>query len=130
MRSVERGRWKLVSSRSTIRKRNPGVMKSVVSAVPARTPADVAADASGRSDGAGVAGVDRLVALAVGGSRCTPDVRRQRHLAMPFEVDVERRVRVEPKPNETPIALLHDRTRASIEEEPAARLGRMTGREL
>ena len=85
---------------------------------------------SGRSDGPRVAGVDRLVALAVGGSRCTPDVRRQRHLAMPFEVDVERRVRVEAKPNETPIALLHDRTRASIEEEPAARLGRMTGREL
>src|SRR5258706_75864 len=48
MSSVDFGRWKFVSSRSTTRKRNPGITKSVVSPDPASTPAAVAADSSAR----------------------------------------------------------------------------------
>ncbi len=46
--SVDRGRWKLVTSASTMRKRNPGVMKRSVSPAPARSAPVPSADSSAR----------------------------------------------------------------------------------
>ena len=83
-----------------------------------------------RGDGAGMAGIDSLVARLVGGVRSAPDVRRQRDLAVAIEILGERARSVDGEPEEAVVAREHGRRHAAGQVDRAAGPRRMARAEL
>ena len=83
-----------------------------------------------RGDGAGMAGIDGLVARLVRGVGSAPDVRRQRDLAVAIEILGERLRSVDGEPEEAVVARDHGRRHAARQVDRAAGARRMARAEL
>ncbi len=82
-----------------------------------------------RGDRAGLARVDRLVALAVARLGVAPDIRRQRHVAVALE-QLEPGIAVLPQYEQIAIARAHLAFDAALEDQARARLRRLARAQL